>query len=243
MSVPKVNYAPFNPGILSFPADGILTPESGEGRDPGLQDQQHVSSTSVSPRDISSDGTSGSTSHLKPGYKSFNLALLCGYEQPTASSPNPASTRCTTPGPESETTLSEQVPTPQSPGSLAASDDGPDGNLPDVRPHVDNEQDCPATSECPSPMPPHSTEAHSTDQRDMNPFRTARLSLSTDLSASGTTDDVACGLPNEVGCLPATRGERFAAALAMRDAAAATDPPIRGNIPNPCAEVDPGDYG
>ena len=243
MSVSKANYAPFNPGILSFPADRILTSESGEGRDPRHQGEQHVSSTPVSSRDISSDSTSGSTSHLKPGYKSFNLALLGGYEQPTASSPNPVSTRCTTPGPESETTFSEQVPTPQSPDSLAASHDGPDDSRTDVRPHVDNGQDCPSTSHCPSPMPLHSTEADSIDQRDMNPFRRAYLSLSTDISASDTVDDMACGLSNEAGCLPATRQEQFAAALAMRDAAADMDPPIRGNIPNPCAEVDPDDYG
>lgn len=242
MSVSKANYAPFNPDILSFPAVGVLASEGGEGKGQGHQEEQHVSSTPVPSGDIPADDTSGPMSHLKPGYKSFNLALLGGFEQPTAaSSQNTTSTRCTTAGPGSEATGSEQVPTPQSSASLAGSHDGPDRGLPDLPPLVDNGQHCPDDSQGLSPIPLHSAETRSTDQRDVNPFR--RAHPSTDLSASSTADDAACGLFNEASSHSATPRERFAAALAMRDAAAAMDPPMRGHMPNLCLEVDPEDYG
>lgn len=241
MNVSKANYAPFNSDILSFPTGGILASENDEGRKPGDQDEQLVSSTPVLSGDISSDGASGSTSQLKPGYKSFNLALLGGFNQPTVASQNPATTRSTTPGPGSETTASKHVPTPESPAISVGFRDGSDGYLPGMPPYVDNEQRCPNNSQGSNPMPLHSTKAHSIDQRDINPFRRARLS--TDLSASSTADDAACGLFNEAGCFPATPREQFSAALAMRGVAANMDPPMRGHIPNPRAEVDPEDYG
>lgn len=235
MSVSKANYAPFNPDILSFPAVGVLASEGGEGKGQEHQEEQHVSSTPVPSGDISADGTPGPMSHLKPGYKSFNFALLGGFEHTTpASFQNTTPTTCITAGPGSEATGSEQVPTPQSSASLAGSHDDPDRDLPDVRPPVDHGQGS-------SPTPLHSSETPSTDQRDVNPFQ--RVHPSTDFSASSTADDAACGLFNEAGSHSATPRQQFAAALAMRDAAAARDPPMRGRIPNPCAEVDPGDYG
>lgn len=242
MSVSKANYAPFNPDILSFPAVGVWASEGGEGKGQGHQEEQHVSSTPVPSGDISADDTSGPMSHLKPGYRSFNLALLGGFEQPTAASfQNTTSTRCTTAGPGSEATGSEQVPTPQSSASLAGSLEDPDRDLPEVRPLVDNGQHCPVNSQGSSPIPLYSAETPSTDQQDGNTFR--RAHPSSDFSASSTADDAACGLFNEAGSHSFSPREQFAAALAMRDAAAAMDPPMRGRNPNPCAEVDPENYG